>query len=72
MAKESAATLIKRFKKVSAGVIIDIYGVFRIIFAAFNVSFGGVAGFVRPIILPMALGTIESKIYQWCQSMKKN
>ncbi len=37
--KESAATLIKRFKKVSAGVIIDIYGVFRIIFAAFNVSF---------------------------------
>ncbi len=59
--KESAATLIKRFKKVSAGVIIDIYGVFRIIFAAFNVSFGGVAGFVRPIILPMALGTIESK-----------
>lgn len=51
--KESAATLIKRFKKVSAGVIIDIYGVFRIIFAAFNVSFGGVAGFVRPIILPM-------------------
>ncbi|MGH2252060.1 5-oxoproline transporter, DUF969 family subunit, partial [Enterococcus faecalis] len=41
--------------------IIDIYGVFRIIFAAFNVSFGGEAGFVRPIILPMALGTIESK-----------
>ena len=23
---------------------------------AFNVSFGGVAGFVRPIIMPMALG----------------
>ncbi|MHC5226814.1 DUF969 domain-containing protein [Enterococcus sp. LJL99] len=59
--KESAATLIKRFKKVSAGLIIDIYGVFRMIFAAFNVSFGGVAGFVRPIILPMALGTIESQ-----------
>lgn len=59
--KESAASLIKRFKKVSAGMIIDIYGVFRIIFAAFNVSFGGVAGFVRPIIMPMALGTVESK-----------
>ncbi|AUB53413.1 MULTISPECIES: DUF969 domain-containing protein [Enterococcus] len=59
--KESAATLIKRFKKVSAGMIIDIYGVFRMIFAAFNVSFGGVAGFVRPIIMPMALGTVESK-----------
>ncbi|HFM8036161.1 TPA: DUF969 family protein, partial [Enterococcus faecium] len=59
--KESAASLIKRFKKVSAGMIVDIYGIFRMIFAAFNVSFGGVAGFVRPIILPMALGTIESK-----------
>ena len=59
--KESAASLIKRFKKVSAGMIIDIYGVFRMIFAAFNVSFGGVAGFVRPIIMPMALGTVGSK-----------
>ncbi|WP_205216284.1 DUF969 domain-containing protein [Enterococcus hirae] len=59
--KESVASLIKRFKKVSAGMIIDIYGVFRMIFAAFNVSFGGVAGFVRPIIMPMALGTVESK-----------
>ena len=59
--KESAASLIKRFKKVSAGMIIDIYGVFRMIFAAFNVSFGGVAGFVRSIIMPMALGTVESK-----------
>ncbi|WP_068781027.1 DUF969 domain-containing protein [Paenibacillus sp. GM2] len=59
--KESAAALIQRFKKVSAGMIIDIYGVFRMIFAAFNVSFGGVAGFVRPIILPMTLGTIESR-----------
>lgn len=59
--KESAATLIRRFKKVSAGLIIDIYGVFRMIFAAFNVSFGGVAGFVRPIIMPMTLGTIESQ-----------
>ncbi len=58
--KESAASL-KRFRKVSAGMIIDIYGVFRMIFAAFNVSFGGVAGFVRPIIMPMALGTVESK-----------
>ena len=33
----------------------------RSIFAAFNVSFGGVAGFVRPIIMPMATGAIEAK-----------
>ncbi|MGX6962131.1 DUF969 domain-containing protein [Vagococcus xieshaowenii] len=59
--KESAATFIQRFKNVSASVIIGIYGVFRMIMAAFNVSFGGVAGFVRPIIFPMTVGTLESK-----------
>ena len=59
--KESAATFIQRFKNVSSSIVIAIYGVFRMIMAAFNVSFGGVAGFVRPIILPMALGTLESK-----------
>lgn len=59
--KESAGRFIKKFKNISAGMIIDVYGVFRMFMAAFNVSFGGVAGFVRPIILPMALGTLESK-----------
>ena len=52
--KQSAANLMKKFKNASAGVVVAIYGVFRLIFAAFNVSFGGVAGFVRPIVLPMA------------------
>ncbi|MGY3750317.1 DUF969 domain-containing protein [Vagococcus acidifermentans] len=59
--KESAAAFIRRFKNVSAGVILNIYAVFRMLLAAVNVSFGGVAGFVRPIIMPMAVGTIESK-----------
>ena len=49
-----AANLMKKFKNASAGVVLAIYGVFRLVFAAFNVSFGGVAGFVRPIVLPMA------------------
>ena len=51
--KQSAANLMKKFKNASADVV-PIYGVFRLVFAAFNVSFGGVAGFVRPIVLPMA------------------
>lgn len=59
--KEAAADLIRRFKAASPGIIISLYGVMRMIFAAFNVSFGGVAGFVRPIILPMAVGAVESK-----------
>lgn len=52
--KQAAANVMKKFKNASAGVVVAIYGVFRLIFAAFNVSFGGVAGFVRPIVLPMA------------------
>lgn len=31
-----------------------------VVFAAFNVSFGGVAGFVRPVIMPMTIGAIEA------------
>ncbi|WP_455718219.1 5-oxoproline transporter, DUF969 family subunit, partial [Anaerosporobacter sp.] len=34
--------------------------VMRGAFGAFNVSFGGVAGFVQPIIMPMATGAIEA------------
>lgn len=52
--KQAAANVMKKFKNASASVVVAIYGVFRLIFAAFNVSFGGVAGFVRPIVLPMA------------------
>ena len=52
--KQAAANLMKKFKNASASVVVAIYGVFRLVFAAFNVSFGGVAGFVRPIVLPMA------------------
>ena len=52
--KQAAANLMKKFKNASAGVVLAIYGVFRLVFAAFHVSFGGVAGFVRPIVLPMA------------------
>lgn len=58
--KESAARLIGKMKKASAGAVISAYGVMRVIFAAFNVSFGGVAGFVRPVIMPMAVGAVEA------------
>lgn len=52
--KQAAANLMMKFKNASAGVVLAIYGVFRLVFAAFNVSFGGVVGFVRPIVMPMA------------------
>ncbi|MEF9840492.1 MAG: DUF969 family protein, partial [Lachnospiraceae bacterium] len=58
--KEAAAKLIGKVKGASAGAVVGAYGIMRGIFAAFNVSFGGVAGFVRPIIMPMATGAIEA------------
>ncbi|MEG2288401.1 MAG: DUF969 domain-containing protein [Clostridium sp.] len=58
--KESAAKLIGKVKNATAGVVIGTYGIMRVVFAAFNVGFGGVAGFVRPIIIPMATGAVEA------------
>ncbi|SCY76537.1 DUF969 domain-containing protein [Alkaliphilus peptidifermentans] len=59
--KDAAASLIEKIKGASPGKVIGAYGIMRGIFGAFNVSFGGVAGFVRPIIMPMAAGSIEAK-----------
>lgn len=59
--KEVAKDLISKFKNASAGAIAGIYTIMRGVFASFNISFGGVAGFVKPIILPMAIGVAESK-----------
>ena len=44
--------------KLDSILIIALYGLMRVVFAAFNVSFGGVAGFVRPVIMPMTIGAI--------------
>lgn len=58
--KIAAARLIGRVRNATPGIVIALYGVMRLVFAAFNVSFGGVAGFVRPVIMPMAIGAIEA------------
>lgn len=58
--KESAAKLIGKMKNATSGMVICAYGIMRGVFGAFNISFGGVAGFVRPIIMPMAIGAIEA------------
>jgi len=57
--KQSAAKAIGKIRNATPGKVIAAYAVFRTIFAAFNVSFGGVAGFVRPVVYPMAVGAIE-------------
>ena len=62
--KEAAAALIGKAKHATPGTVIALYGMMRVVFAAFNVGFGGVAGFVRPIIMPMAVGAIEAAGYK--------
>lgn len=62
--KQAAAALMKKFKGASAGMVVGIYGVFRLIFAAFNISFGGAAGFIRPIVMPMAEAAVEKEGYE--------
>lgn len=59
--KEAAAALIGKVKGATAGAVVCAYGIMRAIFAAFNVGFGGVAGFVRPIVMPMAEAAIKNE-----------
>ena len=68
--REAAAALIGKFKGATSGLVIGIYGVMRSIFAAFNVGFGGVAGFVRPVIMPMAEGAIVAQGHEHVEELK--
>lgn len=62
--REAAAALISKVKGATSGLVIGLYGIMRAVFAAFNVGFGGVAGFVRPVIMPMAEGAITAQGFE--------
>ncbi|MGL5540538.1 MAG: DUF969 domain-containing protein [Erysipelotrichaceae bacterium] len=59
--QQVAANLIGKVKGATSALVIGAYGLFRVVLAAFNVSLGGVAGFVRPVIMPMVEGAIPQK-----------
>lgn len=59
--KITAGKCIGKIKNATPGKIIMTYGIVRTALSAFNVSFGGVAGFVRPVVYPMAVGSIEKE-----------
>ena len=59
--REASSALIGKIKGASAGIVIGAYGIIRGIFGAFNVGIGGVAGFIRPVLIPMAVATVETK-----------
>ncbi|WP_077598436.1 DUF969 domain-containing protein [Olsenella urininfantis] len=56
----AARGVMDKVRNASAGMVLGAYGIFRVIFAAFNVGFGGVAGFVKPVVMPMAEASDET------------
>ena len=58
--REAAANLIGKVKGATPGRIIACYTAIRSFFGAFNVGIGGIAGFVRPVLMPMATASLEN------------
>ncbi|MEG0306796.1 MAG: DUF969 domain-containing protein [Clostridium sp.] len=59
--QEVVANAISKIKRASSGLVIASYGVMRTILGAFDINVGGAAGFVRPVVVPMAEGAIKAK-----------
>jgi len=56
--KETAAKLMLKIKRATPANVIMSYGVLRSALATFAVGLGGFAGFVRPVVFPMASGAL--------------
>ena len=69
--KQAAANLMKKFKNASADVVLAIYGVFRLVFAAFNVSFGGVPDLFVLLYCLWRLLQLRKMVKRSVKSMKK-
>ncbi len=57
--REQAANLIGGMKKVTAGSVLSIYTLIRLIAGALSVRLGGHVQFIRPLINPMAFGAAQ-------------
>lgn len=62
--KEAGAALIRKAKGLTTGMLIAIWGVLDEIFIIFKIPIGDIPSYVRPILMPMTLGIIESKGYE--------
>lgn len=60
--KERAAELIGKIKNATAGKVLSIYMVVRILASAMSIRLGGHVQFVRPLILPMSEAAGEMSI----------
>lgn len=57
--QQQSAVWIRRIHAATAGRLSALYQVFRVIVGALGLRLGGHASFVRPLILPMAIGAAE-------------
>lgn len=58
--REAAANLIGKVKGATPGKVVAVYTVIRGFFGSFNVGIGGIPGFVRPVLMPMASASLEN------------
>ena len=59
--RERAAYLISQIKSATMGRITSLYLLIRTVAAMFSVRLGGHAQFIRPLILPMAMGAAKTR-----------
>ena len=58
--KEAGAELIRKLKGLSTGMLIAVWGVIYELAIIFKVPIGSVPAYVRPILMPMTMGIVES------------
>jgi uncharacterized membrane protein len=59
--QQQSAVWIRRIHAATAGRLSALYQLFRVVVGALGLRLGGHASFVRPLILPMAIGATEAK-----------
>ncbi|MEW9095612.1 MAG: DUF969 domain-containing protein [Clostridiaceae bacterium] len=59
--RERAAYLISKLKSATVGKLTSLYLVIRTIAAMFGIRIGGHVQFIRPLVLPMAMGAGENR-----------
>jgi uncharacterized membrane protein len=57
--QQQSAVWIRRIRAATAGRLSSLYQLFRVVVGALGLRLGGHASFVRPLILPMAIGATD-------------
>ena len=58
--KEAGAELIRKLQGLSTGMLMVVWGIAHEFFIIFKIPIGSVPAYVRPILMPMTVGIVES------------